>query len=117
MDVVEWANDATGGSTLQQAHLGQYFDVAVNPFDIAPHSPSHLAYWELARTQQGLDDVPAERGQARKKKLGLFGGKLSTLFNAYLADFVQTIDEGPGDLSKRVKELEMKVQKLIGERV
>lgn len=47
-----------------------------------------------------------------KKKLGLFGGKLSTLFNAYLNDFVKSIGEEPGDLAERVKELERKFGKL-----
>ena len=51
MDVVKRANDATGSSALQQAHLGQNFDVAVNPFDIATNSSSHFSYWKLARTQ------------------------------------------------------------------
>jgi len=31
-----------------------------------------------------------------KGKLDMFGGKLSTLFNAYLADFVKSIDKVPG---------------------
>jgi len=51
-----------------------------------------------------------------KNKLNLFGGKLSTLFNAYLSDFVQSIDKTPSktyeELMKRVKELESKVKKL-----
>jgi len=51
MNVVKRAKDATGGSTLQQAHLRQDFDITVNPFDIASHSPSHFSHRELARTQ------------------------------------------------------------------
>ena len=51
-----------------------------------------------------------------KKKLNLFGGKLSTLFNAYLNDFVKTMDKTPGaeheELVKRIKELEERVKKL-----
>jgi len=51
-----------------------------------------------------------------KKKLELFGGKLSTLFNAYLTDFVKSMDEEVGEkheeLLARVKALEDKVKKL-----
>lgn len=51
-----------------------------------------------------------------KKKLELFGGKLSTLFNAYLSDFVNTMDKMPTqiheELSQRVKDLEARLKKL-----
>ena len=53
-----------------------------------------------------------------QKQLALFGGKLSTLFNAYLRDFVQSAErkEGAGgvqkNLSERVRELEKKVRGL-----
>jgi hypothetical protein len=51
-----------------------------------------------------------------KNKLNLFGGKLSTLFNAYLSDFASSIDKPPAktheDLLKRIKELEFRVKKL-----
>jgi len=54
-----------------------------------------------------------------KTKLGMFGGKLSTLFNAYLSDFVESIEEKPkelyqsimkkiGDLEERLKKMEKK---------
>ena len=51
-----------------------------------------------------------------KKKLDLFGGKLSTLFNVYLSDFVKSIEkttpEPRGDLTKKIKELESRIKKL-----
>jgi hypothetical protein len=51
-----------------------------------------------------------------KKKLGLFGGKLSTLFNAYLADFVKSMDQqqtkDSKELAKKFKELEERIKKL-----
>ena len=37
--------------------------------------------------------VDSELLKQAKKKLGLFGGKLSTLFNAYLTDFVKSVYE------------------------
>jgi hypothetical protein len=51
-----------------------------------------------------------------KTKLRLFGGKLSTLFDAYLNDFVKTIGKTPEstqeDLLKRIKILEKRVDKI-----
>jgi hypothetical protein len=51
-----------------------------------------------------------------KKKLNLFGGKLSTLFNAYLSDFVKSMDNPPTksqeELLKRITALEKKVKNL-----
>ena len=51
-----------------------------------------------------------------KKKLELFGGKLSTLFDAYLRDFVESMDDSLGvknkELVKRIELLEEKVKKL-----
>lgn len=51
-----------------------------------------------------------------KKKLDMFGGKLSTLFNAYLSDFVTTIDkkynEGYKNNEDKIKELEERLKKL-----
>ncbi len=51
-----------------------------------------------------------------KKKLNMFGGKLSTLFNAYLSDFVKSIDSSTQDykydLNKKIKELEIRLKKL-----
>ena len=51
-----------------------------------------------------------------KKKLGLFGGKLSTLFNAYLSDFVESMEkESAGskkELEEKIKDLEERLKKL-----
>ncbi len=51
-----------------------------------------------------------------KKKLHLFGGKLSTLFNAYLQDFVDSMNkdyaENQKELINRIKELESRMKKL-----
>ncbi len=54
--------------------------------------------------------------QEAKKKLNLFGGKLSTLFNAYLSDFVKSIEkettQSRDELNKKIKELEIRLKKL-----
>ena len=51
-----------------------------------------------------------------KKKLGMFGGKLSTLFNAYLNDFVKSMDKNYGnsyeELVIKIKEIENRMDKL-----
>ncbi|MAG38049.1 hypothetical protein CMI45_01530 [Candidatus Pacearchaeota archaeon] len=51
-----------------------------------------------------------------KKKLDMFGGKLSTLFNAYLNDFVTSMDKHYNKNSRvsedRIKELEKRLKKL-----
>ena len=51
-----------------------------------------------------------------KTKLNLFGGKLSTLFNSFLNDFVKSMKEPPGKefevLKEQVKTLEEKIKKL-----
>ncbi len=51
-----------------------------------------------------------------KTKLDLFGGKVSTLFNSYLRDFVTSMDkrynENQKALNERIKELEDKVKKM-----
>ena len=51
-----------------------------------------------------------------RKKLHLFGGKLSTLFNAYLEEFVDGIDAKVGEdgrvLREHVEELEKRVRSL-----
>ena len=49
-----------------------------------------------------------------KTKLHLFGGKLSTLFNAYLRDFVESIEKpySHKDLMEKVKDLESRMKKL-----
>jgi len=51
-----------------------------------------------------------------KKKLDMFGGKLSTLFNSYLRDFVTTMDKKYNAENKvkedKIKELEERLKKL-----
>jgi len=47
-----------------------------------------------------------------KGKLDLFGGKLSTLFNAYLSEFVDSMSSSPTNMSKKLIELEKRVKKL-----
>lgn len=51
-----------------------------------------------------------------KTKLHLFGGKLSTLFNAYLNDFVESMDKKFDDNMKgmhdKIREMEERIRKL-----
>lgn len=51
-----------------------------------------------------------------KTKLRLFGGKLSTLFDAYLRDFVESMDKEPYESSKekslKIEELEKRIEKI-----
>ena len=51
-----------------------------------------------------------------KKKLGLFGGKLSTLFNAYLNDFVNSFEKSPSgnyeELERKIEILEKRFRKI-----
>lgn len=60
--------------------------------------------------------VDSELLDKAKTKLNLFGGKLSTLFNAYLSDFVETMDKNMDSsqkaLSSKIKELESRLKKL-----
>ena len=60
--------------------------------------------------------VDARNLKKAKKKLKYFGGKLSTLFDAYLEDFVKSMGRDIGEsheiLLKRVKELEARVGKI-----
>ena len=58
--------------------------------------------------------VDGELLDKAKTKLNLFGGKLSTLFNAYLNDFVESMDKNnPNkELNKKITELESRLKKL-----
>ena len=60
--------------------------------------------------------VDKEALEKAKTKLKLFGGKLSTLFNAYLTDFVDSMDKNYDsnrkELQSKVKELEERLSKL-----
>lgn len=60
--------------------------------------------------------VDSELLEKAKKKLDLFGGKLSTLFNAYLSDFVESMDKKVGkkheEMLNKIKDLEKRIEKL-----
>ena len=58
--------------------------------------------------------VDKDKLEKAKTKLNLFGGKLSTLFNAYLSEFVESMDKkiDSGDFSKKIKDLESRIKKL-----
>lgn len=61
--------------------------------------------------------VDKDKLEKAKTKLGLFGGKLSTLFNAYLSDFVESIDKKPSESSykellEKNRELESRIKKI-----
>lgn len=51
-----------------------------------------------------------------KHKLDMFGGKVSTLFNAYLSDFVSSMDKNYNENNKqmqdKIKELEDRLRKI-----
>ena len=51
-----------------------------------------------------------------KTKLSLFGGKLSTLFNAYLRDFVESMEKDYSNdkkvLLKKIEALEARIENL-----
>ena len=60
--------------------------------------------------------LDAENLEKAKKKIAFFGGKLSTLFNMYLSDFVASMDKDISDAHKemefQIKELEVRIKKL-----
>ena len=60
--------------------------------------------------------VDKERLDKAKTKLGLFGGKLSTLFNAYLSEFVETMEKEPyesrKELNRKLKDIELRIKRL-----
>ena len=60
--------------------------------------------------------VDKEKLEKAKTKLGLFGGKLSTLFNAYLSEFVESMEKEPyterKELERRLHEMESRLKKL-----
>lgn len=53
-----------------------------------------------------------------KTKLDMFGGKLSTLFNAYLRDFVESMNKdfanNQKELNNKIKDLENRIKKMEG---
>lgn len=60
--------------------------------------------------------VDEDKLKKAKTKLDLFGGKLSTLFNAYLSDFVKGMEQKPYEHSKEIerklKELDSRLKKV-----
>lgn len=60
--------------------------------------------------------VDKDNLEKAKTKLKFFGGKLSTLFDAYLADFVRSMEKEAGkrneELHKKVGELEERISKI-----
>lgn len=60
--------------------------------------------------------VDKEMLEEAKKKLHLFGGKLSTLFNAYLSDFVSSMNQRVSEdrklITEKLKELEEKLKRI-----
>ncbi len=67
------------------------------------------------RKQRVNITVDKELLDKAKSQLRLFGGKLSTLFNAYLSDFVESMSHSPAKsntLLKRISELENRIRKL-----
>lgn len=68
---------------------------------------------EKVRVNISVDAVLLRKA---RKKLDLFGGKLSTLFNAYLDDFVKSMSMPPAkeheSLQEKIKDLEARIRKL-----
>ncbi len=60
--------------------------------------------------------VDKDKLERAKTKLELFGGKLSTLFNAYLSEFVESMEKGPSlgrkELEMKLKDMESRIKKL-----
>ncbi|MBS3066092.1 hypothetical protein J4229_03555 [Candidatus Pacearchaeota archaeon] len=60
--------------------------------------------------------VDKDKLDGAKTKLGLFGGKLSTLFNAYLSEFVESMEKEPyesrNELKRKLKEIETRIKRL-----
>ena len=58
--------------------------------------------------------VDKDKLEKAKKKLDLFGGKLSTLFNAYLSEFVLSMekDVSQKSMNSRILELEKRIKNL-----
>ena len=68
---------------------------------------------EKVRVNVSVDKILLNKA---KKKLGLFGGKLSTLFNAYLSEFVESMEKEPyesrNELKRKLKEIETRIKRL-----
>lgn len=64
--------------------------------------------------------VDKETLSKARKKLYLFGGKLSTLFNRYLEEFVKSSEEGFGEgslkLNDKLDDIEKRLRTIEGKR-
>ena len=60
--------------------------------------------------------VDRDKLEKAKTKLSLFGGKLSTLFNAYLSEFVESMEKEPyesrKEFERKMKEMENRIKRL-----
>lgn len=60
--------------------------------------------------------VDKNKLEKARTKLALFGGKLSTLFNAYLSEFVESMEKEPygerKDLERKLHDIELRLKKL-----
>ena len=60
--------------------------------------------------------VDRDKLERAKTKLGLFGGKLSTLFNAYLSEFLESMEKAPyenrKEMERKLKEMENRIRRL-----
>lgn len=60
--------------------------------------------------------VDKDNLEKAKTKMRMFGGKLSTLFDAYLADFVSSMDKSysseKDSLAQKIADLEIRIKKL-----
>jgi len=77
------------------------------------HTYTHMKKNNKVRVNITVDAMNLEKA---KTKLKYFGGKLSTLFDAYLEDFVKSIGKSHSqtqeDLKRKIKELEERISKL-----
>ena len=64
--------------------------------------------------------VDKDNLEKAKTKLRMFGGKLSTLFDAYLTDFVASMDKTYASdkdaLTQKMQELESRIKKMEAKR-
>ena len=72
-----------------------------------------MTYKTKVRVNITVDKDTLEKA---KTKLHLFGGKLSTLFNAYLSDFVESMDKdyatNQKNMTEHITALEKRIEKL-----
>ena len=60
--------------------------------------------------------VDKEKLEKAKTKLGMFGGKLSTLFNAYLSEFIESMEKEPysgkKEIERKMRDFEDRLKRL-----